>query len=67
MKNLYIQDGDHLSAGGSSGGSAVAVATGQCDAYVFEANLDHLSSLLLEHWEPILEDPYAFQLLVLAL
>ncbi|KAL2038734.1 hypothetical protein N7G274_008492 [Stereocaulon virgatum] len=32
VKNIYTQDGDHLSAGGSSGGSAVAVATGQCDA-----------------------------------
>ena len=32
VKNIYTQDGDYLSAGGSSGGSAVAVATGQCDA-----------------------------------
>ena len=32
VKNLYTQDGDFLSAGGSSGGSAVAVMTGQCDA-----------------------------------
>ena len=31
VKNIYTQDGDALSAGGSSGGSAVAVATGQCD------------------------------------
>lgn len=32
VKNIYSQDGEILSAGGSSGGSAVAVATGQCDA-----------------------------------
>ena len=32
VKNVYTQNGDDLSAGGSSGGSAVAVATGQCDA-----------------------------------
>lgn len=32
VKNIYTQDGESLSAGGSSGGSAVAVATGQCDA-----------------------------------
>lgn len=32
VKNSYTQDGGSLSAGGSSGGSAVAVATGQCDA-----------------------------------
>ena len=32
VQNIYTQDGDALSAGGSSGGSAVAVATGQCDA-----------------------------------
>ena len=32
VENIYSQDGDSLSAGGSSGGSAVAVATGQCDA-----------------------------------
>ncbi|KAM0800295.1 amidase signature domain-containing protein [Usnea florida] len=32
VQNFYTQDGDTLSAGGSSGGSAVSVATGQCDA-----------------------------------
>ena len=30
VKNVYTRDGQPLSAGGSSGGSAVAVATGQC-------------------------------------
>ena len=32
VKNIYTEEGENLSAGGSSGGSAVAVATGQCDA-----------------------------------
>lgn len=32
VKNIYTAEGEDLSAGGSSGGSAVAVATGQCDA-----------------------------------
>ena len=32
VKNIYTRDGDALSPGGSSGGSAVAVASGLCDA-----------------------------------
>lgn len=32
VKNIYTEEGEDLSAGGSSGGSAVAVATGQCNA-----------------------------------
>lgn len=36
VRNIYTQDGEALSAGGSSGGSAVAVATGQCNAYVLD-------------------------------
>ena len=32
VQNVYNIDGAPLSAGGSSGGSAVAVATGQCYA-----------------------------------
>ena len=34
--NPDTRDGEALSAGGSSGGSAVAVATGQCYAYVLQ-------------------------------
>lgn len=33
-KNVWREDEGHI-AGGSSGGSAVAVATGSCFAYVF--------------------------------
>lgn len=32
VKNIYTREGDALSSGGSSGGSAVAVASGECDA-----------------------------------
>lgn len=35
-KNVWRSDNDHI-AGGSSGGSAVAVATGSCFAYVFHS------------------------------
>lgn len=34
IKNIYTRDNEALTPGGSSGGSAVAVATDQCDAYV---------------------------------
>ncbi|KAL6718290.1 Trimeric GatFAB AmidoTransferase(AdT) complex subunit [Lecanora helva] len=39
VSNIYVRDSEALSAGGSSGGSAVAVRTGQCDAYTFLVNV----------------------------
>ncbi len=42
-----------LSAGGSSGGSAIAVATGQCDAYVEEHENAHIRLTILGPWEQI--------------
>ena len=37
VQNRYRRDGDLTSAGGSSGGSAVAVATGQCHELVYRS------------------------------
>ena len=52
-------DGELRSAGGSSGGSAVAVAKGQCWAYVVTKRADllctvGLANLVLEQLEQIL-------------
>lgn len=47
-----------LSAGGSSGGSAVAAATDQCYAYVFiRYRLWCKANSIIVHWVRIPEDP----------
>lgn len=53
-------NGEVLSAGGSSGGSAIAVATGQCDAYVQEHEDVQMKLTLLGPWGRIQVAPYAF-------
>lgn len=49
-----------LSAGGSSGGSAIAVATGQCEACVRVHEDANMSLTGLGPWVPIQGALYAF-------
>ena len=49
VRNRNSSDGETLSAGGSSGGSAVAVATHQRELYVVRTFDNHHSHTSLEH------------------
>ena len=52
--------GDPLSAGGSSGGSAVAVFTRQREMYVSDLINQRISQTLIAHWEQTPADQCAF-------
>jgi len=65
VKNNHTLGDDVLSAGGSSGGSAVAVATGQCDAYVQEHKGAKRRLTVLGPWVQIQEALYVFRLRIL--
>lgn len=59
VKNYFETVDGSLSAGGSSGGSAVAVATDQCYAFVFlqRSRVWCKANTMTVHWVRILEDP----------
>lgn len=67
-RNCISIDGQFLSAGGSSGGSAVAVATNQSHAYAFDSAL-HQPCFLINtgHLGPTRGDRYAYRQLTLEL
>ena len=56
VRNRSSPSGEPLSAGGSSGGSAVAVATGQRELYVLRTLGNHHSHTSPEHLVQIPED-----------
>lgn len=67
-RNSVTIDGQFLSAGGSSGGSAVAVATNQSHAYACESTLRQSCSLTnAGHSGPTRGDRYAYRQLTLEL
>lgn len=67
-RNYITIDGQSLSAGGSSGGSAVAVATNQSHAYARESTLRQPNSLTnAGHLGPTRGDRYAYRQLTLEL